>query len=161
MTISRTLAVSFAAGLVTAAMAGAVPSAAQAQTVAGELICKGKGTTGMILGSQESMKCTFAPAGGGKRQSYNASVSRVGLDVGVTQASTMVWTVLVTGSLPKNALAGSYGGASASGSVGIGGGVNVLVGGTNNSVSLQPLSFQGHTGFNVGVGVTELKLSRG
>ena len=45
----------------------------------------------------------------------------------------MVWTVVSsTNELPAGALAGSYGGVSADASVAVGGGANVLVGGSKN-----------------------------
>ena len=37
-------------------------------------------------------------------------------------------------------------------------GANALVGGSNNSFALQPLSFEGQTGLNVAVGVVGLEL---
>jgi hypothetical protein len=42
--------------------------------------------------------------------------------------------------------------------MGVGGNANALVGGSNNSFALQPLSFEGQTGLNVAVGVAGLEL---
>ncbi|HFC04554.1 MAG TPA: DUF992 domain-containing protein, partial [Rhizobiales bacterium] len=53
---------------------------------------------------------------------------------------------------------GTYVGASADASVVVGGGANVLVGGFNKSVTLQPVSLQVQTGVNVAAGVTTLEL---
>jgi hypothetical protein len=47
---------------------------------------------------------------------------------------------------------------SGSASVGVGLGANALVGGSNNSVALQPLSVQGQVGFNVQAGLEGLEL---
>ena len=44
--------------------------------------------------------------------------------------------------------------------VGVGAGANVLVGGFNKSVTLQPVSISGETGLNVAAGIGELTLSR-
>jgi Protein of unknown function (DUF992) len=136
------------------------PALAQAaQVVAGTLTCKGKGTVGLILGSKQSLTCVFAPPGNKPQQSYSATITKIGLDVGVKGASTMVWTVLFsTSDLPAGALAGKYGGVSADASIGIGGGANVLVGGSKKSIALQPLSVQGQTGLNLAVGVSGLTL---
>ena len=41
------------------------------------------------------------------------------------------------------------------------GNANVLVGGSNSSISLQPLSLQGQTGLNLAVGVAALELRYG
>ena len=59
-------------------------------------------------------------------------------------------------------LAGTYGGASASATAVVGVGANVLVGGSNNTISLQPVSLQGQTGLGVAAGVAglELRLAR-
>ena len=58
----------------------------------------------------------------------------------------------------NRALAGHYGGASGEATVGAGVGANVLVGGSNRTVTLQPLSVQGQAGLNVAVGVASLDL---
>ena len=58
-------------------------------------------------------------------------------------------------------LSGDYAGAQGSASVGIGVGGNVLVGGSNNSIALQPLSVQGQVGFNVAAGLESLELRPG
>ena len=58
-------------------------------------------------------------------------------------------------------LSGNYAGAQGSASVGVGLGANVLVGGSANSIALQPLSLQGSTGLNVAVGLEGLELRPG
>ena len=62
----------------------------------------------------------------------------------------------------RGALAGSYAGATASATVGVGVGANVLIGGSNRSISLQPVSIEGNTGLNVaaGIGAITLRLAR-
>jgi Protein of unknown function (DUF992) len=47
---------------------------------------------------------------------------------------------------------------AADASAGVGGGANVLVGGSNSSISLQPLSVQGQTGLNAAVAIAEVEL---
>jgi Protein of unknown function (DUF992) len=58
-------------------------------------------------------------------------------------------------------LSGNYGGAQGSASIGVGLGGNVLVGGSANSVALQPLSVQGQVGINLALGVEGLELRPG
>ena len=71
----------------------------------------------------------------------------------------MVWIVFAdTIGRRAGALAGDYVGISADASVAVGLGANVLVGGSDRTISLQPLSVQGQTGINVAAGVTELTL---
>jgi hypothetical protein len=61
-------------------------------------------------------------------------------------------------SRPAGALSGIYGGASAEATVGAGVGANVMVGGSNRTIQLQPLSLQGQTGLNVAAGVSGIEL---
>ena len=48
-----------------------------------------------------------------------------------------------------------------SASIGVGAGGNVLVGGSNNTIALQPLSVQGQVGLNVAAGLESLELRPG
>jgi hypothetical protein len=57
---------------------------------------------------------------------------------------------------PTGVLAGEYVGASGGVSLGVGVGANVLFGGSNHTVALQPLSVEGQAGINVSLGVSEL-----
>ena len=56
------------------------------------------------------------------------------------------------------ALAGDYVGASAEASAGVGVGANLLVGGSDESFTLQPVSVQTQTGVNLALGVTSFEL---
>ena len=60
--------------------------------------------------------------------------------------------------LAPGALAGEYVGATGSATVGVGAGANVLVGGSNRTISLQPLSVEGSTGLNVAGGIGAISL---
>jgi hypothetical protein len=72
----------------------------------------------------------------------------------------MVWTVVApVAVMAPGALGGTYAGATASATVGVGLGANALVGGSNNTVALQPLSIEGNTGLNVAAGVAGLSLA--
>ena len=55
-------------------------------------------------------------------------------------------------------LAGDYAGVSAEATVVVGGGANLLVGGSSKTITLQPLSVQAQTGLNVAAGVTSFQL---
>ena len=155
------IAAASAALLITAAIP-APAVAAEAKLVAGTLTCKGHGTVGLIIGSQETLDCDFNPAAAGRHHRYVATVTKVGLDVGIKGPSVLIWTVLAPSTtVHRGALVGGYGGVSADASVGIGGGANLLLGGSNKSFALQPLSVQGQTGLNLAVGVAEMTLRRG
>jgi len=56
------------------------------------------------------------------------------------------------------ALAGHYAGATASAALGVGAGANVLIGGFNNSIALQPVAIEARNGLNVAAGIAELDL---
>ena len=134
------------------------PAMAQSQVAVGNLTCTGGEGVGLILGSTKTYSCTFSPTNG-PQQSYQATVNKIGLDIGVTGKTVMVWTVLAaTQNVPPRMLAGSYAGAAADVAIGVGGGANVLVGGSSNSVVLQPISVQGQTGLNLAVGIAGLTL---
>jgi hypothetical protein len=124
----------------------------------GTLTCSGSGGVGYIVGSKKTFSCRFKPIGQ-PSQSYRATITKIGVDVGVTGNTTLVWTVLAPAANVKGrVLAGNYGGAAANAAVGIGGGANLLVGGFRNSITLQPLSVQGQTGLNLAVGVAGMAL---
>ena len=55
-------------------------------------------------------------------------------------------------------LQGDYAGATASATVGAGVGANVLVGGLDRSITLQPVSIEGSTGLNVAAGIGAINL---
>jgi hypothetical protein len=141
------------------ALLTAIPAAnAQNAVKAGMLSCEVSGGAGFVIGSSKSMGCTFTHENGDVEE-YAGRINKFGLDIGVTEKAVMSWAVLApTNNLGAGALTGSYVGASAEGSVGVGGGANVLVGGSDHTISLQPLSVQGQTGINAAVGVAELVL---
>ena len=133
---------------------------AQAQGVrAGTLTCNVSSGFGFVFGSSRSVNCTFAPAGG-PPQHYVGSIDKFGVDIGYTKGGVLVWTVLAPTTSPApGSLTGSYGGATASATVGVGAGANALVGGSGRTISLQPLSIEGNTGLNVAAGVAALTLT--
>ncbi|MGE3231375.1 MAG: DUF992 domain-containing protein [Hyphomicrobium sp.] len=147
------------AAVAASALFAVTPALAQAKLRAGTLTCTGGAGVGLVLGSQKTYSCKYVSASGRHSETYSASINKIGLDIGVTDKSTIVWAVLASvDELDERALAGSYVGATADAAIGIGGGANVLVGGSNNSVVLQPLSVQGQTGLNLAVGVAELTI---
>jgi hypothetical protein len=152
------------------AMAAAVvlaslsPTASQAQqpsgTQVGMLTCQMAPSIGFIVGSVQSMRCRFVPNGGYPQQAYVGEIDTVGLDVGITAGGALAWGVFApTGGPPVGGLAGVYVGASGDISVGVGVGANVLFGGSNRTIALQPLSVEGEVGVALALGVSSLKLA--
>jgi hypothetical protein len=131
---------------------------AQDRVQAGTLGCDISAGIGLILGSQRTVNCTFTPSSQGPIEFYTGTISKFGLDLGATTGGVMTWLVYAPTSRPLGALAGEYGGATAEATVGAGIGANVLLGGSNRTVALQPLSVQGQTGLNVAAGVAGLHL---
>lgn len=132
---------------------------AQQGVALGTLVCDGGEGVGLILGSKKTYDCTFSSADSSKKERYAATVTKIGLDIGVTGKTTIVWSVLApTKDLGDRPLAGRYAGAVADASLGLGAGAKILVGGLKNSVTLQPVSLQGQSGVNLAVGVGELEL---
>ncbi len=125
---------------------------------AGTLTCDISGGIGLIIGSQRTLNCTFQPGAPGPIEFYAGTLTKVGIDLGVTSGGVMVWVVYAPTSRPAGALSGSYGGASAEATVVAGVGANVLVGGSNRTVELQPVSLQGQAGLNVAAGVAGIDL---
>jgi len=144
-----------AAFLAAAAFATTVngPAGAQANRVqVGQLACSVSAGIGLIVGSQRNVNCTFQPDGG-PPEAYTGTMTKIGLDVGFTTGSAIVWTVFA-----GTNLSGTYTGAQAEATVGAGVGANALIGGSNHSVALQPLSVQGQVGLNAAAGIGSLEL---
>ncbi|MBX9772967.1 MAG: DUF992 domain-containing protein [Xanthobacteraceae bacterium] len=150
-----------AAAALLAVFAALEPAAAQ-RTRAGMLGCDVSGGIGLIIGSQRRLVCTFSPDGGGPQEVYHGTISRLGLDIGATAGGTMAWAVFSEFVGPRpGSLAGDYIGATGEATIAVGLGANVLVGGSNRQIALQPLSVGGQVGLNLAVGVAELQLRVG
>jgi len=85
-------------------------------------------------------------------------ISKFGLDIGATSGGQMIWVVYSPTNRIYGALAGVYTGATAEATVAVGLGANALVGGSNRTIALQPLSVTGQTGLNLAAGVASLEL---
>ena len=150
----------FAVMAVIAAVALPAPAMAQApdRTKAGTLTCDISAGIGLIITSKKNVACMFTPLQPGPREVYSGSITKFGLDLGATTGGEMIWAVYAPSNKRFGALAGHYGGASAEATVGAGVGANVLIGGSERTVTLQPVSVQGQAGLNVAVGVAGLDL---
>ncbi|KAA5602569.1 DUF992 domain-containing protein [Blastochloris sulfoviridis] len=159
----RRLTVAAVAGAVLALPQLAAPQAALAQSRAevGVLECVSTGATGFILGSIRDVTCTFRPNPRvkAKPETYVGTIRRFGLDLGVTERTVMVWSVFApTVNIGRGDLVGDYAGVSGQATIGAGVGANVLLGGSNKTISLQPLSVEGSLGLNIALGVADLEL---
>jgi hypothetical protein len=142
--------------LVAHAQQRAAPASSKGVNV-GSLSCTVAGGAGFIVGSTKALSCIFTRTNGSGER-YVGDVKRFGIDIGYTQEAQIVWLVFAPGNVVPGALAGSYAGATVQGTVGVGAAANVLVGGNNGQVTLQPVSIEGSTGLNVAGGVAEILL---
>jgi hypothetical protein len=124
----------------------------------GTLTCAMSSSVGVIIGSQKNVNCVFRGQPGEPEEAYTGTMTTVGLDIGITTGGVIVWTVFADSSRYAGMLTGKYAGATAEVSIAAGLGANVLVGGSNHTVALQPLSLQGQMGIDVAAGVGELDL---
>ncbi len=134
----------------------ALPAQANTGVKLGMLVCDVSGSVGLILGGSEAASCSFQGPNG--TEIYKGRITQVGLDIGVTSGAIMSWAVFSPGQVGRGALAGTYAGATAAASFAVGLGANVLVGGSQNSIALQPVSVQGSAGVNIAAGLASFQL---
>jgi hypothetical protein len=136
--------------------AGAAQAASQVQV--GVLTCDVAPGVGLILGSSKEVSCDFTRKGHAT-ETYDGSIDKVGLDIGVTAGGKIVWLVFAATKENIPSLAGNYVGASAEASLGLGVGGNWLIGGSNKAIALQPWSVTGTIGVNWSWTWTKLTLN--
>ena len=134
----------------------ALPAHADGGIKLGVLVCDVSGSIGLILGGSEAASCTFQGPNG--VEYYKGRITQIGLDIGVTAGAVMSWAVFAPGRVGKGALAGDYAGATADAAFAVGLGANVLVGGSQQSIALQPVSLEGQAGVNIAAGLANFKL---
>jgi hypothetical protein len=150
------LMIGTAATVAVLACAGAA-NAAPAGIRIGDLTCNVASGFGFIFGSSKDLHCTFN--GNGRHEHYVGAISKFGVDIGYTEGGVLVWGVFApTSDMRTGALQGTYVGAAAQATVGLGLGANVLVGGLDKSIDLQPLSIEGSKGLNVAAGIGSISL---
>jgi hypothetical protein len=105
-----------------------------------------------VAGTRASRK-TCRPSAG-----YDGAITKFGLDLSITGGGIMICAVFTGTVAGPGFLAGDYVGASGEASLGAGLGPNALIGGSNRTVTLQPVSVSGQIGINIAVGVAALQL---
>jgi hypothetical protein len=150
-----------AAGMLLGSFAGANAQQPIQRVQVGVLECRGGASVGFIVGSVTNLGCVLR-VDGMPDDRYVATIRKVGVDLGITEESALAWGVYApVARLGIGDLSGNYAGAQGSASVGVGAGGNVLVGGSDNSIALQPLSLQGQVGLSVAAGLESLELRPG
>jgi hypothetical protein len=154
----RVLATSFAlTGL--AAVYTATEVAAAERVKVGALRCNLAPAIGLFVIERQRLSCTYTPDGPWPPETYYGSITTVGAAIGFTGGGHMLWAVFApTNGHYPGALRGTYVGASADVAVGGGLGANALIGGSQRTIALQPLSVEANTGVDLTAGVSRLRL---
>ncbi|MCI5074862.1 DUF992 domain-containing protein [Oricola sp.] len=167
MKLSKTIAsgalaltAALVAGTATAQETDATPADDIERVEIGILDCVVEGGPGFVFGSTKDLSCIYRPSGDGAQEPYFGAISKYGVDIGTTDVTYMTWAVLAptTDDFRPGALAGNYYGVTAEATAGAGVGVNALLGGSSETIALQPISVTGQTGLNFALAVSELEL---
>jgi hypothetical protein len=126
---------------------------------AGLLTCDVSGGVNVIR-SNHALSCNYQGTGSKAVEHYVGNIMSFGVNFGYTKNAKIVWAVFApTSNFKAEALQGDYAGVTAGATFGVGGDANVLIGGLDKSISLQPVSFEGNEGINIAAGVTSIRLS--
>lgn len=148
--------------MIAAAVMGASMMAAPAHAAGvkvGTLTCDVEEGWGYVLGSQKDLSCVFKSATNGTIAHYEGDITKLGIDIGYTNAGVMVWAVVAPSSdMRLDALEGKYAGATAGATAVVGGNLNLMVGGLDKSITLQPISIEGNSGLSVTAAIGAMEL---
>ena len=155
--VSKAFVTAFAGAAAFVTMLAPAVLAQPSRVQVGQLTCSLSSGVGLIVGSQRNVNCNFQPDNG-PPELYTGTMTKIGLDIGVTSSTAIVWAVFTGTNRYAGMLTGTYTGAQAEATVGAGIGANALIGGSNRSVALQPLSVQGQVGLDIAAGIGSLEL---
>lgn len=156
--LAKTALAAATAFALTGPMVSAPSLAASSHIKVGVLTCAAGPKIGLLITSKQKINCSFQPDSH-ETEHYSGTIREFGLDIGATAASVIIWGVFAAQSGYKpGSLAGTYAGVSGEATVGLGLGANALIGGSDKSIALQPVSVQGQAGLNLAVGVSKLVL---
>lgn len=145
-------------GVLVALVSGTAMAQAPDRGLVGTLECNVSEGVGFIFGSSRTLGCTFNQ-NGARPEHYVGRINRFGIDLGITGPSVIIWQVFASSDAPGNhPLTGTYAGVGGEATVGVGLGANALVGGSNQTVALQPIDVSAQTGLNVAAGIAEIQL---
>jgi hypothetical protein len=118
-----------------------------------------EGQTGLLIGAHEGLSCTFVPASGEAQDAYIGVVQEIAPNVDMSGQMVLRWTVLAAtpDAYASGSLEGEYLRASAGASES---GVDddALIGGSQNTLQLQPTTTPSDQGLNVASGITSFRL---
>ncbi|WP_170317552.1 DUF992 domain-containing protein [Paroceanicella profunda] len=139
--------------------------AAQAEDAAkidvGVLTCDLTGKSNIVVLSNSQYVCTLDAQNDAWDQVYVGDIDKIGIDLNAVSQQTIKWGVLTTsGEYNPKMMEGTYIGASADAALGLGAGAKVLVGGSGDAISLQPLSVSGQEGIGIAAGLERMTLTK-
>jgi len=152
-----------AAAILSVTMATSIATLASAQSgvTAGFLKCNVAGNLSFIFCSSRAVSCSYDTGPFIPTDHYVGNINKFGVDIGFQMNGVILWGVIApSGYVGPSALAGQYGGVTAAVALGLGVGANVLLGGSQNNIALQPLSVEGMQGLNIAAGIGALTLYR-
>ena len=142
-------------------LAAFAPGVATADERAGALECYLSGNDITVIVENQTLDCVFQ--GVDERMPpahYIGTLTKVGANLTVNGPGNIIWLVAAaTGHVGPGALAGDYVGPETTVKAGVGGGGALLVGGSDNTVSLQPFEVEGGSGLGLTAGVERLTLT--
>lgn len=136
------------------------PAAGFADDRVGTLQCRLMGNGISVLVENQQIDCMYRDdAEGAIPAHYVGTLTKVGPNITVNGPGELGWGVVAaTDHIGPGALAGNYVGPGVSAKVLVGGGGSALVGGSDNTFSLQPFNVQAGSGFGWNAGVESLTL---
>jgi hypothetical protein len=143
------------------ALALLAPASAFAGDRIGSLQCRLLGNGISVLVENQQIDCMYRDdAEGAVPAHYVGALTKVGANVTINGAGELAWGVVsATSHIGPGALAGAYYGPGFSAKVLVGGGGAALVGGSNDTFSLQPFNIQAGSGVGWTAGVERLTLA--
>ena len=137
-----------------------VPGQADSPVKIGELNCQVSDYENRFLTTEIVLDCAYIDSEGNDAGVYRGTIDRVGLDIGNIRTERFTWIVGTLGDPSDADIGGTYIGATAGASAGVGAAGNYLTGGFEGKISLQPLSAEKKFGFGVSLAGQKLVLEK-
>ena len=124
----------------------------------GTLTCSLSASIGLVVGSQRNVSCLFRGTSGEPDEPYTGTMTRVGLDVGLTTGSVIFGRCSRTRTATKGCSPAPIPGRRQKCPLPLVSAPTSSSAGSNRTLALQPLSVQGQIGLDIAAGVGSLDL---